>query len=193
MKFATVILAGGEGTRMGGGKPLRMLSERTLLDRALAFGKILSGPIAVAIGHKGQFPVQDAELVLDEPSVVGPLSGLIAGLRFATQSGVEALLTIPVDMPFLPDDLPARLASALPGNGAAIAGSGGELHPVCGMWRLQTLDAIPNYLATGRRSLKGFAEAVGYAAVEWTTKPFDPFLNINSPRDLELAEKLLGG
>jgi molybdopterin-guanine dinucleotide biosynthesis protein A len=39
--------------------------------------------------------------------------------------------------------------------------------------------------------LKGFAEAVGYAAVEWPTYPVDPFFNINSQRDLAQAERLL--
>lgn len=188
-----MILAGGEGSRIGGGKPLRLLAGITLLDRALALAKRSGGPIAVALRHEDQLPVQDAMIVLDEPSVEGPLSGLIGGLRFATQAGAEALLTIPGDMPFLPDNLASRLADALPGFGAAIACSGSELHPVCGMWLPHTLGAIPTYLATGRRSLKGVAEAVGYTAVEWPIEPVDPFFNVNSPTDLELAERYLAG
>jgi molybdopterin-guanine dinucleotide biosynthesis protein A len=193
MRIATVILAGGEGSRMGGEKPLRVLGGLTLLDRAMAFARKSNGPIAVAVRHENQLPVQDAELILDEPSIKGPLSGLVVGLGFATRTGAEALLTIPADMPFLPVDLAARLADAIPGHDAAIARSGGEIHPVCGLWLPRSLNSIPAYLATSRRSLKGFAELVGYTAVDWQTDPIDPFLNINVPEDLHAAERLLAG
>jgi molybdopterin-guanine dinucleotide biosynthesis protein A len=39
--------------------------------------------------------------------------------------------------------------------------------------------------------LKGFAEAVGYGAVDWSAEPLDPFLNINSAEDLLEARRLL--
>ncbi len=32
---------------------------------------------------------------------------------------------------------------------------------------------------------------VGYVAVEWPTKPMDPFFNINTPDDLAAAERML--
>ena len=51
---------------------------------------------------------------------------------------------------------------------------------------------LSDYLAFGKRSLKGFAEMVGYAVAEWPTEPFDPFFNVNSAEDLVQAEQLLG-
>jgi molybdopterin-guanine dinucleotide biosynthesis protein A len=45
-----VILAGGEGRRIGGGKPMRMLGGETLLDRALAIGRRWSDDVLVADG-----------------------------------------------------------------------------------------------------------------------------------------------
>jgi molybdopterin-guanine dinucleotide biosynthesis protein A len=98
---------------------------------------------------------------------------------------------MPCDMPFLPDDVPDRLARALPGHGAALAASSGRVHPVCGLWRGDALAQVRDYAASGRRSLIGFAEAVGYTAVEWPIDPFDPFLNLNSPEDFAAAERLL--
>lgn len=191
MKIAVGILAGGEGKRIGGRKPLRMLGSMSLLDRAIDYASALSKTFVVVVREEGQVGQADIPVIRDDPAVEGPLAGLVSALRFARDEGAGAVLTIPADMPFLPPDLAGRLAEALWPNGAAIACSCGHLHPVCGLWSTGALDGVPQYLASGRRSLKGLAEAVGYAAVEWPTDPVDPFFNINSQRDLAQAERLL--
>lgn len=191
MKMAAVILAGGQGKRIGGNKPLRMLGGVTFLDRALDYASAVSSLVAVAVRDARQVGDAGLPVILDEAAIGGPLAGLVSALRFALDEGAAAVLTIPADMPFLPNDLAGRLVVALPPNGAALASSGAHLHPVCGLWSTGALDAIPPYLASGRRSLKGFAEAVGYAPVDWPTEPLDPFFNINSEQDLAEAENLL--
>ena len=191
MKLAVGILAGGEGKRIGGKKPLRLLGGMSLLDRALDYASALSKPFVVAVRDKGQVGQADIPVIPDDPAIDGPIAGLVSALRFAHDEGAGAVLTIPTDMPFLPSDLAGRLGEALWPNGAAIACSCDHLHPVCGLWSTGALHSVPQYLASGRRSLKGFAEAVGYAAVEWPTYPVDPFFNINSQRDLAQAERLL--
>ena len=49
MKIAVVILAGGEGNRIGGAKPLRVLRGKRLIDRAEALARQWSDIIAVAV------------------------------------------------------------------------------------------------------------------------------------------------
>jgi molybdopterin-guanine dinucleotide biosynthesis protein A len=170
-----VILAGGEGRRIGGGKPQRLLGGETLLDRALRRARSWSEEVLVAAREGGE--------INDDPAIEGPLGGVAAALA----AGGD-MLTIACDMPFLPDDLAARLQSDATVTAAA---SGGHLHPVCALWKAKAREALPAYLATGRRSLIGFAEAAGYGAVEWPTEPFDPFFNINDEADLARAEALL--
>ena len=170
-----VILAGGEGRRIGGGKPQRLLGGETLLDRALRKARRWSDEVLVAAREGGD--------LRDDPAIEGPLGGVAAALGLG-----EDVLTISCDMPFLPDDLPERLVSH---EVATLAASGGRLHPVCALWKAGARDALPAYLATGRRSLTGFAEAVGYRAVEWQVEPFDLFFNINDEADLARAEALL--
>lgn len=193
MKIAAVILAGGGGRRIGGGKPLRMLGGMTLLERALRQARQWSDAVAVAVRDEGQLGTADLPTVLDEPGIEGPLGGLAAGLRFARETGRDALLSLPADMPFLPEDLSPRLEQAIGGRLAALPRSDGHLHPVCGLWRTGALDCLPGYLGSGKRSLKGFAEAIGFAAVDWPAGPPDPFLNINSAEDLAWAEQLIRG
>lgn len=170
-----VILAGGEGRRIGGSKPQRRLGIQTLLDHALAKAHGWSNDVLIAARKGGELQ--------DDPAIEGPLGGVAAALALGSD-----VLTIPCDMPFLPPDLPDRLTSDAP---ATVAASGGRLHPVCALWRAQCRAALPAFLATGRRSLIGFAEAVGYEAVEWPVGPFDPFFNINDEADLARAEALL--
>lgn len=166
-----VILAGGEGRRIGGNKPARLLAGQSLIDRALARARTWSDAVTVARRED------------DDPAIEGPLGGVAAALA----PGGD-VLTIPCDMPFLPDDLPTRLVSA---KAATLAASGGHLHPVCALWKAEAAAGLPAYLATGRRSLRGFAEAVGYDVVQWPAAPFDPFFNINDEDDLARAEALL--
>lgn len=170
-----VILAGGEGRRIGGGKPLRRLGGETLLERALRRARTWSDEVLVAARAGGDLS--------DDPDIEGPLGGVAAALALGGD-----VLTIACDMPFLPDDLPARLISDAV---VTVAASGGRLHPVCALWKAPCRDALPAYLATGRRSLKGFAEAAGCAAVQWPAEPVDPFFNINDEADLARAEVLL--
>ena len=170
-----VILAGGEGSRIGGNKPQRLLGGETLLDRALARARRWSGEVLVAAREGGD--------IADDPEIEGPLGGVAAALALGGD-----VLTIPCDMPFLPDDLPERLRSDA---AVTVAASGGRLHPVCALWKAEAREGLPAYLATGRRSLTGFAEAVGCQAVDWPIVPVDPFFNINDKADLARAEALL--
>jgi molybdenum cofactor guanylyltransferase len=189
MKIAAVLLAGGEGRRIGGAKPLRMFGDRRLIDHALDHARRWGDIVAVAVRGADQLEGIDVPLLVDDPALQGPLAGLVSALNFARVERCQAVLTLPCDMPFLPADLRARLATA--GAPAAIAASGGRCHPVCGLWRVTTLADLPMYAASGRRSLRGFAETTGFVAVEWSGP--DPFFNINTSDDLQAAEARLGG
>lgn len=189
--IAVAVLAGGEGSRIGGGKPLIELGGTTLIERAYDRAKSWSSSAIVAIRTPEQLGSCHLPWIADAAGIEGPLAGLAATLEWACRQGAGTLLTIPCDMPFLPHDLPRRLIDEVGEFGAAIASSGGELHPVCGLWRNEVTYEFPDYCASGRRSLRGFAQHVGYAEVEWATAPRDPFFNINNPADLAMAESLI--
>ena len=191
MRIVAVILAGGTGSRIGGGKPLRILGGRTLLDRASRQAGKWSDRVAIAVREPHQAEGARLRFIFDEPGIEGPLAGLAAGLRYASDERADAVLTLPADMPFLPANLSERLLEGIEGAAAAIACSGGRLHPVCGLWRTASLAQLADYVASGQRSLRGFAKMIGFVAVEWPTAPADPFFNINWAEDLAAAEDFL--
>lgn len=188
--LAAVVLAGGEGRRMGGAKPTRRLGRTTLVGRALELARTYSRHVAVAVRDDIQVAGSvDAPLLLDDPAIEGPLAGLASALRFARGQGAACVLTLPCDSPCLPPDLAIRLSGALrDGDGVAVGRSAGRLHPVCALWRVEALDALPAYLATGRRSLTGFAAAVGMTAVDWPFTEIDPFANAKTPDELDALQ-----
>ena len=192
-----VVLAGGEGRRIGGAKASRMLGGRTLLERALERAAEWSGEVAVALRDRGQASTPaGVDLLTDDPAIPGPLAGVASALRFAAVRGAKTVLTLPCDAPFLPDDLVERLSEALtPDAGVALARSGGQLHPTCALWRAgeKPLAALAAYASTGRGALMGLADAVGFVAVDWPAEPLDPFFNVNTAEDLARAEALLEG
>ena len=188
--FVTVLLAGGEGRRMGGAKPLRLLDGRPLLDHGLRIARAQGpGPLAVAVRTPGQVGGRsDVPLLLDPIDCVGPLAGLASALAFAEACGAGQVLTLPCDAPRLPLDLGARLAGALaPGDQVAMAFSRGRLHPTCALWRVSTRAALDAYRASGGRSLKGLAQGAGVSVVDWGEPDPDPFVNLNTPEDLAAA------
>lgn len=131
---------------------------------------------------------------------VGPLAGVLAGMRWtALQHPVAThTLTVSSDAPFLPTDLVARLAAALADHprAIAVARSGDELHPVIGLWPVALADDLEAALKSGVRKVLAWTDRHGTVPVDF---PFieaaghriDPFFNANTPADLDEARRLL--
>jgi molybdopterin-guanine dinucleotide biosynthesis protein A len=190
-EIAVVILAGGEGRRIGGNKPGRLLNGKRLIDRALDRALSWSELVAISVRDPATLGPDDVPILPDTPDIGGPLAGLASALRFAAECGCDLVLVIPADMPFVPPDLPDRLIAAIGDLGCAIASSGGHLHPVCGLWRATAAEHLAGYLAGQGRSVKGFAAMIGFREVEWPCEPLDPFFNINTADELIEAERRL--
>jgi molybdopterin-guanine dinucleotide biosynthesis protein A len=81
MKPAVVILAGGEGRRIGGFKPMCRLGGRTLLDRAIDLARGWSDEVAIAVRTEGQIGDPGIVSLLDPPGLEGPLGGMASALQ----------------------------------------------------------------------------------------------------------------
>lgn len=187
MNILPAILAGGEGRRMGGAKPLRPWGEASLVVNALRLASAAGEAPILVLRRPDQAGELPARIVLDRPDVEGPLGGLAAALGEARRMGRDAVLTLPCDMPLLPADLGARLAERLEGEPRALAAApraGDQIHPVCALWRTGSLDRLEAYLASGRRSLHGFATACEALIVDWPQDCEPLFANANTPEEL---------
>ena len=184
--IATLVLAGGLASRMGGGdKPLLELGGRTLIARIM---ERIAGPVAIsANGDPARFAAFGCPVLGDgEHAGQGPLAGVLAGLGWAASLGADALLTVPGDTPFIPRGLAGALAPA-----PAWAVSGGRCHTLVALWQPLVRERLMASLSEpGSRSVTAFGEALGMRTVVFATEPFDPFLNVNTPADLVAAQAL---
>ncbi|MDI1328491.1 MAG: molybdenum cofactor guanylyltransferase [Brevundimonas sp.] len=192
MSLVVAVLAGGAGRRIGGDKPRHLLGGARLLDHALATARASAAPVILVVRDPEQVEGFAGTVVLDAPGIAGPLAGLLSALAWAVDAGADRVLTLPCDMPFLPGDLNLRLDLALTKDlGVAVAASGGQLHPVCALWRTTAVRTLVQRAGEGRLSLRGLSEAVGCAVVEWPIDEGDPFININTAEDLAAAQAAL--
>jgi len=198
-----VILAGGAGRRMGGvekalvllgGKPLAAHVAGRLAPQ-LAGGRLMLN----SNGEATQFAGLGLPLLPDGMEArPGPLAGLLAAMRAAEGLGAHWVLSAPVDTPFLPTGLVARLGAAARGGSIALAASADGLCQVCGLWPAGLAGALAESIASGQNKVLKFVERHPWVRVEFPQESnqgrmIDPFHNINTPSDLALAEDFIGG
>ncbi|MBC2668368.1 molybdenum cofactor guanylyltransferase [Novosphingobium piscinae] len=189
---AIVIATGGAGRRIGGDKPAVRLARLRLVDHVIAWARRHGDAVALAGAADGPPDPSGLPTIVDRHSGCGPIAALHGAMVHAAALGRQHVLLLGCDMPFLPDDLLDRLVAALDGGGAgaALPRRAGWLHPLAGLWRCDPagLDA---WIETGGRALRGYAETVGLALVDWPANGPDPFANLNTPADLAAAEARL--
>jgi molybdopterin-guanine dinucleotide biosynthesis protein A len=165
-----VLLLGGAGSRFGSPKPLALLGDESLADRAwsalawcderVAFGKRSD---KLALG----FPVRD-----DNQSVRAPIAGLVAGLRAARH---DLCVFLPVDCPLVAEAELRALAEAC--RDAAVPQTG----PLPGAYRRSALHVLEHRLAAGELALRDALAELDVAVVDLDEARL---VNVNTPEDL---------
>ena len=107
----------------------------------------VAGLVLNANGDPDRFAGFGLPVVADSvPDFAGPLAGILAGLDWAAAHRPDCpdMVSVPTDAPFLPRDLVARLVAGSEEAGAdlACAASGGQPHPVVGLWPVRLRDAL---------------------------------------------------
>jgi molybdopterin-guanine dinucleotide biosynthesis protein A len=190
-----VVLAGGAGRRIGGGKAWRNLAGHPLIGHVI--DRIAPQVAAMAISG----PADDAKLasigltvLADAIPGAGPLGGIVAALEAAPAILPKcwAVLIAPGDCPFLPGDLVPRLAcDVAAGAPLTHAVSNGQRHPTVSLWSPALAPALAHLVRTnGIRRVGEAVRCLGGVAVSFDAQPFDRFFNVNSADDLAQAEAM---
>ncbi len=213
--IAGVVLAGGLSRRMfagrsgasadargGGDKTLLGLGEKSMLACVIERLRPQVSTLAInANGDPARFKSFGLPVVADTiDGFVGPLAGVLAGLRWARESVPNArwVASVSGDAPFLPADLVSRLVGAVEhrGNAIAIAQSGDEVHPVIGLWPIALADDLDAALRGGLRKVLHWTDKHGTVPVAFEitavgNERVDPFFNANTPEELAEARRLM--
>lgn len=181
MKISTVILAGGQGSRIGGDKGLQVLHGRPLLAWVLDAIREQSDEVLIsANGNRGEYAGFGYPVIADQMPGLGPLAGLQAALHHAQH---DRIVSVPCDTPYLPGDLIAWLSATVGDAEAAVAAVEGRRQPAIALYRKSVLPRLNAYLDGGERKVGGWLETLHVNEVVFDNA--DAFININTRQELE--------
>lgn len=184
-----LILAGGQGARMGGAdKGLVTLRGKPLVAHvAQGLAPQVHALFISANRHADQYAAYGTVLA-DDPTHgewAGPLAGVLAGL---TAWPGAWLVVAPCDTPFLPADLALRLVQAAEAarQPIAVARADGRRHSVCMAVRTHLRDDLRAYLAGGDRKVEFWQNRAGVMEVDFPDAG-RAFANLNTPDEVARA------
>ncbi|MEX3017025.1 molybdenum cofactor guanylyltransferase MobA [Gymnodinialimonas hymeniacidonis] len=185
MTVPGVILAGGQGRRIGGDKAQRLLAGKPLWrhvhDRL--------APQVSELVINGPDPLGSLPVIADKVPGLGPLGGILAAMTWAESLGADNVLTVAVDTPFLPADLVGRLSE---GPGIAVAETQDGLHGTTALWPVYLSADLAQALDRGTRKVTDWAAEHTVTRIRFPETVPPPFFNVNTAEDLAQAEAWLG-
>jgi molybdopterin-guanine dinucleotide biosynthesis protein A len=187
---------------MGGGDKslLSLGASSRVLDQMIArLGAQVDQMVLNANGDPERFDEFGLPVVADSlDGFLGPLAGVLAGLDYAADHGFDHIVSVAADTPFFPTDLVSALETAskhmdVPIALAATKIEGGKTmrHPTFGLWPVALREDLRSALQDGLRKVVLWTDQHGAETHVFDSGEIDPFFNINTPEDLELANKMM--
>lgn len=187
-----LVLAGGASSRMRRDKASLLYGGKSQLDRAVGLLARHVNPVFVSVRAAQSDEPERARypLIVDSNSATGPLAGIRSAL--AARPGV-AWLVVACDLPFLTDEVLARLMTARDPCARATAyasAHGGLPEPLCAIWEPQSAADIDAFLDSGRDCPRKFL--IKHAVRLLELDDGQALDNVNTPEEYERARGLLG-
>ena len=184
-KITGLILAGGQGSRMGHvDKGLQPFRGKPMVAHVIErFAPQVDELLINANRNLDDYKRFGYRVVPDEiGGFAGPLAGLERGLATASNPLVA---TVPCDSPMLPLDLVARLRVALLANDAqlAVAKTFDQPHPVFCLCQTSLAPHLREFLAGGGRKIDRWYGALRVIEVSFDNEE-TAFRNINTLEEL---------
>jgi len=190
MQITGVILAGGQGRRMGGkDKGLVSFLGQPMVAHVINRLKPQVSEIFINANREAErYAEFGYPVIADEISgFAGPLAGLHKAMKVAN---TPYILTVPCDSPLLSTDLATRLMNGLIERDAdiAVAKTGSQIHPVFCLCRKSLLGNLEDYLLSGERKVDRWQKSLETIEIAFNDNP-QAFSNINTADELAMLEK----
>lgn len=194
---AAFVVAGGKGGRMGQNKPAVRLAEEPLICWVLRGLAPFFTRISVVARNRGDLEFlreRGIEVLPDVLQEVHSLGGLYSAL---VQADSEYSFVCACDSPFLQPLLLREILGCSRGDDAVVCEWKGFLEPFCGLYRKTCLTPIETMLNKGELRLQKLLAGLQVRILpEARVAEKDPcgfsFLDVDTPEELERAERLIG-
>ena len=186
MTVGGLVLAGGEGRRLGRPKAAVRVGAVSLVERAVAAVRSAGCSDVVVVTRSGvELPPLDATVIVDDP---GPPAALRAVRTGLAALAADEVVVLACDLP-LAGPLVARLVAAPPGGARVAVDGDGRVQPLCGRYpRGAALAAADERLAAGDARVTAWAVALD---PDREAAQGDELLNVNDDADRARAEAVL--
>jgi len=193
--LSLVIQAGGESQRMGTDKALLPFLGKPLILRPLNRLAGLANEVLVTSNHPESYPFLGLTPIPDVFPGLGALGGLFTALSVARYPYVAV---VACDMPFASLEIFALEVILLQETGAdaVIPRSGAGTEPFHAVYRREScLPFVHSALEASKRRVDAWFSQANIRYLELADMlPYDPeglaFLNINTPEELQVTEKI---
>ncbi len=188
--ITAVILAGGQGRRMGGqDKGLLDFNGRLMIEILIEALQNQALDIVInANRNQSKYQSYGYPVINDElKDFQGPLAGFASAMAVVKS---DYILTLPCDSPMLADNFVERFIEThnREQTPVCVAHDGERLQPVYALIDTGLLDDLKRFLESGERKIDRWYAQYSYAIVDFSAEK-TMFENINTPED---RQRLLG-
>jgi len=187
--ITAVILAGGEGRRMGGtDKGLIELDGKPLIAHVIARLEPQTSNIIISANRNIEYyQTYDYPVISDQIKNQGPLGGILSALL---QCRSDWLLTVPCDSPHLPLDLVHRIINTANQTKARLftVHDGRRSQPLFSLIHRNLTGSLQTYLAANNQKAALWLAQQGTIKVNFNDQP-NAFININTIDTLTSLQK----
>ena len=192
-----VVLAGGKSKRFGQDKNCVKLGSITLLEHVLL--KIVDKFKEILIVSSNSLEIEEIKKITVIPDCfndLGPLAGVLSSMKWIKKNNkpYKWIATFPSDTPFFDisiiDEYKTRIEQSE--SSLYFVKSNEKRHNIFGLWSIDLLERLEEDLIKNNyRKVEEWANKVGVSTIDIKIKNYDPFFNINTKEDLEVAQSIL--
>ena len=188
------VLAGGKSQRFGEDKSQVKLNGKLLINYILS--EIEDEFKEILIVTNNQIAFQKSKkisTIKDFKKGQGPLGGVLSAMKWAKEknSNYKWISTFPVDTPFFKKEILKKFLSEINIEESKLffIKSNNTRHNIFGIWSIDLMKKLEEDLNKGHKKVETWANSIGVKIINMEFMYEDPFFNINTKDDLEIAKK----
>ena len=190
-----VVLAGGKSQRFGEDKSQAKLHGKILIDYIISEIIDQFDEILIVTNNNIKFKKSDKiSTTKDFKEGLGPLGGILTAMRWIKneKKNYKWISSFPSDTPFFTKEELHLFYKNIDIQKSKLffIKNKKTRHNIFGLWSIDLMDKLELDLEKGERKVEIWADSVGVEMINIDFKKKDPFFNINTKKDLEIAHNI---
>ena len=190
-----VVLAGGKSQRFGQNKTQVKLKNQLLIDYILKeIVDEFKETLIIANEPIKFIKSKSISVIKDYKSGLGPLGGVLTAMKWIKDNNkaYKWVSTFPTDTPFFKNQILKDFLNKINIDEGKLffIKSNNTRHNIFGLWSIDLMDKLESDLQKGERKVEVWADSVGVEMINFDFENKDPFFNINTKKDLEIAHNM---